>query len=292
MSVTNHPASSTGGHCLRSKRVLSGWRGLCAVGLSGLSLSACAAPNPVDGHGGRLALQTPTVGRTADAQDPLEGFNRKVFAVNQALDRYFLKPVAQGYRAVVPDPVQSRVHNLLLNLDEPGVFVNQVLQGQVSYAGMTLLRFATNTTWGLGGLNDFATPFGFTAHSGDFGQTLATWGIDSGPYLYLPLFGPSTVRDGAGLVVDIEASPWGYLTPSSLVWTGYAHTGLNALDARSRALDQLDAIERSSIDMYASLRSLYLQYRDAEVRRIKASGPDSAPINGDEFDMPPPAKKS
>jgi len=254
-----------------------------------LALAGCAQ-NPKQAQWMEpLSIQAPAVGTTADADDPFESFNRKVYAINHVIDTYSLKPVAQGYRAVVPAPVRDRVHNVLDNLDQPVIFLNQVLQGQFRYAGFTALRFVSNSTFGLGGLNDFATLLGFPEHSGDFGQTLATYGVNSGPYLYLPLFGPNTVRDGAGMGVDIAASPWGYLTPSDLAWLSYAHLGMRAVDARERALDKLDAIERSSLDPYASLRSLYLQYRDAEVRRAETSG--AAPINGDDFDVPPVVKK-
>lgn len=227
------------------------------------------------------------VGTTANAGDPWEGFNRKVYAVNTGLDTVVMKPVAKGYRFVVPAPMRDYIHNALDNLNEPVVFMNQVLQGQFKYAGTTFLRFVANSTFGVGGINDFASIIGFKGHSGDFGQTLAVYGVNSGPYLMLPLFGPSTVRDGIGMGVDTVADPWNYVISKNIQWVTYARFGLTAVDARERALDQLDEINRTSIDPYASIRSLYLQHRDAEVRRLDNSAAGASPVDGSEFDLPP-----
>lgn len=253
-------------------------------------LAGCAQTSPPATWVEPLTMQAPTVGVTANAPDTFEGFNRKVYAVNHALDMVLLKPLAQAYRGVVPVQVRVRVHNMLNNLDEPVVFLNQVLQGQLHYAGYTFVRFVGNSTFGVAGMNDLATPLGILEHSGDFGQTLAVYGFNSGAYLYLPLFGPSTVRDGVGQGVDTVSSPWGYLTPTHYSWVTYTHLGVQAVDARERALERIDALERSSIDPYASLRSLYLQYRDAEVRRIDQSDAATSPVNGDDFDLPPSDK--
>ena len=242
-----------------------------------LSLAACASQS--------------RPGATSDAADPLEGWNRGVYAVNKGLDNVLMKPVAKAYRAAVPQPIRDRVHNGLENLDLPLVFANQILQGEWKYSGQTMFRFLVNSTLGLAGIHDIASAAGMPkSQGGDFGQTLAVWGVQSGPYLMLPLFGPSTVRDAVGLGVDTVADPWPPVIRAAndrYIWLTYVRFGAEAVDGRERALDQLDAIERTSVDEYATLRSLYLQHREAEIQRTdQKPGGTGSPFEGSDFDAP------
>jgi phospholipid-binding lipoprotein MlaA len=197
--------------------------------------------------------------------DPYEEINRDIFAFNQALDRYFLRPVAWTYREAVPPFLRDRFHDFLYNLKTPLILLNNLLKGQVGRADITVRRFFINTMIGVGGLIDVAGTIGMPFRSDDFGQTLAVWGAGEGFYMVLPLFGPSNPRDAAGLLIDTVTDPFTYLTYSRNKVYGYARFGLTALDERSRTIDQTDDIERNSVDVYAAYRSLYRQHRQGEI---------------------------
>ena len=200
--------------------------------------------------------------------DPYESVNREIFAFNQTIDDNVLEPVAETYRDVVPDPLRANVRNLLRHFNTPWIFVNEVLQGDWEGAEVAASRFFINTIAGLGGLNDVAGGDPELAYrSEDFGQTLAVWGVESGPYLVLPLLGPSTPRDVGGLVVDTVADPVGlaFGVGADIAAFGYARGGASAIDQREAVLDTLDEVERSALDYYAALRSLYQQNRAAEI---------------------------
>ena len=169
---------------------------------------------------------------------------------NLALDKALLKPVAYVYKEGVPDPLQINVTNFLSNLRGPVVFANDLLQGEFERAGNTLLRFAMNSTIGILGINDF-------------GQTLATWQVEEGPYLVLPIFGPSNPRDGFGLLADSLIDPFTWLTPFEF---RIGRAVGQAVDRRARAYDQLNDLEKNSLDFYAAIRSLYRQKRRDEIR--------------------------
>jgi len=226
-----------------------------AVGaVAALFLSGCAtAPDP------------------SGANDPYESFNRKVFDLNRDVDRAVLKPVAQTYVDVVPEPAREGVHNFVTNLDLPITFANDVLQGEAERGSETFLRFTINSTMGVGGLFDVATRnFHIPFHTEDFGQTLAVWGVDEGPYLVLPIAGPDPPRDAAGQVVDIFLDPWTYWPHfRSKFWWSAGETVLEGIDLRARNIESLESIERQSIDLYASIRSLYRQNRNNEIRNGK-----------------------
>lgn len=198
------------------------------------------------------------------AYDPLEPLNRSIFQVNQAVDFAVIRPISATYRQVVPDPLEDMVTNFLRNLATPVTLLNELLQGDWEGAEVAATRFFLNSTVGLAGLIDIAgynTPE--LAHrSEDFGQTLGVWGIGDGPYLVIPLLGPTNLRDGTGRVVDIATDPLTYYDNETFTWT---RLGLTVVDARSRSLDALDEIERSSIDFYAAIRSLYRQNRRSEI---------------------------
>jgi phospholipid-binding lipoprotein MlaA len=210
--------------------------------------------------------------------DPFESFNRGVFAVNQRVDRAVIKPVAQAYRATLPEVVRDRIRSFIDNLKEPLVFANDMLQGRGEAAGITGRRFLINSTWGIGGLFDKAGTLGMPRQSGDFGQTLYAWGIADGPYLMLPLFGPSNVRDAIGMGVDAYASPIGHVGSESTRRKVTATVGIvGGIDERARNIETLEGIEASSIDFYAYLRSLWRQNRQATLREAK----DAAPADDD-----------
>ena len=232
--------------------------------LGGLGPLGCAAPPPPDDP---EALES-----FRQTNDPFEPLNRVVFAVNIEADRYILKPVAYVYKETVPQPVQEGVGNFLQNLGSPVVFLNSVLQGDVDHAGETLLRFLINSSVGLAGTSDVAGEMGFVRRDEDFGQTLGVWGADEGPYIMLPFLGPSSARDALGLVVDHFVDPWTYLRYEKF---NYSRFGAEIVDARARNYELLNDLEKTSVDHYAAVRSLYRQDRRDAVR------------NGAEPDLPP-----
>ncbi len=200
----------------------------------------------------------------AAINDPLEPMNRFVFEFNRAFDMALLKPLAEGYRAVIPEAGRNMVRDFLDNLKAPLVFTNDVLQGEPERAGETMGRFAINTVAGVGGLFDVS---GIDHHGEDFGQTLAVWGAPEGPYLVLPFFGPSPVRDTVGLIGDFYLDPINhYLDNVDRTDLRWVRLGARAIDTRSRNIETLDEIERSAIDLYATVRSLYRQRRNDEIR--------------------------
>ncbi len=202
-----------------------------------------------------------------DPNDPLEVPNRFIFAMNQTLDVALFRPIAVLYRDLVPDYLRQRVHLFLRNLHEPVTFANDVLQGDWERAGTTWDRFLLNSTGGVFGFWDVATDLGHPYHKEDFGQTLGVHGVGEGPYLMLPILGPSNLRDASGKVVDIFLDPFFYITRETdkQEWRLYRFA-LDGLDFRTRNLETLDEIERDALDFYARLRSLYRQRREAEIR--------------------------
>lgn len=203
---------------------------------------------------------------TSGANDPYEQTNRQMFAFDQKLDKYVMRPVAQGYVDAVPEPARNGIHNVLVNLDMPVTFANDLLQGEAQRATEDFTRFVMNSTFGVGGLFDPATTAGVPLHNEDFGQTLGTWGVGEGPYLVLPFVGPDPPRDAAGQVVDIFLDPTTYITFRSSIYYSMGRAALGVLDLRSRNLTTMDQIERSSVDYYATVRSLYRQKRENDVR--------------------------
>ncbi|MGH7116525.1 MAG: MlaA family lipoprotein [Stellaceae bacterium] len=221
--------------------------------------------------------QTASVGD--DFHDPFEDTNRKIFQFNQVVDRHVLAPVAKAYRAALPAPVRNSVHDFLNNLGEPLIFANDTLQGNFARAKDTVVRFVLNSTLGMAGLVDVAGRWGIPYHAQDLGVTLGVWGIPAGPYLVLPVFGPSDPRDLGGEVAEGFGDPWNRLVtgnPFTLYWIPFARGAVAGIDQRSRYLDALADIERTSLDYYATIRSLYRQRRAALIR-------------GEHKNLPPPA---
>ncbi len=192
--------------------------------------------------------------------DPWEGYNRSMFKFNKRLDRVVLKPVATGYKAVMPDFAETGVSNFFSNLgDVPNAF-NNLLQGKLKAAGTDTLRFLTNSTIGIVGLFDVASTVGLEKHNEDFGQTLATWGVPAGPYIQLPILGPNTLRGAGGLAIDRGAiTPQAYIDDSAVRW------GLNSLelvDIRVGVMKIEDLTGTQLYDDYAQMRDLYLKRRN------------------------------
>ena len=201
------------------------------------------------------------------ANDPLEPFNRRIFQFNQALDNSLIKPAAEGYRDAVPEFARDRLHDLLDNLGAPLRFANDIAQGDIDRAVETFVRFTFNTGFGIGGLFDLAGDTGVPAHQTDTGATLGVWGFGEGPYLVLPILGPSNPRDAVGMAVDFEFDPVSYRLDQldGYRWVSFTRTAMSGLDLRERNIDTLNEVERSSIDYYAAMRSLYRQHREAQI---------------------------
>ena len=213
-----------------------------------------------------MSLLGCTGGGPADAtNDPLESINRDNFAVNQIVDTNAIKPIATFYSAELPEPAREGVHNILVNLKLPVTFGNDILQREVMRSAQTLGRFTINSTVGVGGLVDVAGKIGIPRHDADFGETLAKYGVDEGPYLVLPIVGPSNLRDAAGKVADAFLDPFTYITFGGSTYFLVGRDGLQIVDARSRNMNAIDDLERSSLDFYATVRSAYRQHRSAEV---------------------------
>jgi phospholipid-binding lipoprotein MlaA len=217
---------------------------------------------------GRLALVLLVAATAAgcatssNPRDPYERFNRSMFRFNDAVDRKALKPAATVYKAVVPGFVQTGIGNFYGNLADVWNAVNNLLQGK-GEAGMSdVMRVALNSTLGLGGLLDIASEAGMRKHNEDFGQTLGHWGVKSGPYLMLPILGPSTVRDTATLPVDIAADPWGYKEPATVRNIGGV---VRVIDQRAAVLDASNLMEEAALDRYEFVRDSFLQRRESRI---------------------------
>ncbi|WP_176593862.1 VacJ family lipoprotein [Sphingobium sp. EM0848] len=204
-------------------------------------------------------------------KDPLEGFNRAMFGVHQTVDKAILRPVAMGYKKVVPKPIRSGARNAISNLSEPFIFVNFLLQGKPGKAVETFARFIVNSTLGIAGLFDIAKrkDFNLPHRANGFGTTLAIYGVKAGPYLFLPLIGPTTLRDVLGKPADDGLLPLAVGRPFS-TWEYQLSTGLvGGLDMRAEADPELRALFGDAVDPYATLRSVYLQNRAAEIEEIR-----------------------
>jgi len=206
-----------------------------------------------------------------DANDPYEAQNRQVFEFNQKLDKYVALPIAEFYVNTVPDPAREGIHNFLVNLDVPVTFANDVLQGAADRAAQSLGQFVVNSTLGIGGLVNIAPKLGIPEHESDFGETLGVYGVNAGPYLVLPLLGPSDPRDAAGYAVDVALDPSTWISWRSSTWFKLGRGFMKIVDERARNIDLLNEIERTSVDVYATERSLYRQHREAEIHHGNAN---------------------
>ncbi len=198
------------------------------------------------------------------AGDPLETFNRGSFEFNLFLDRLLLKPAAQTYRFVTPSFVRTGVYNFVQNLKTPVTVANDLLQGEPERATESVGRFMFNTILGFGGLVDVGGMLGMPErHTEDFGQTLAVYGVGSGPYIMMPILGPTNPRDLAGTVVDFVFDPLTFVAPTEV---GLARRGADILSLREANIETVDELERTSIDFYAATRTLAQQFRENEIR--------------------------
>ena len=216
--------------------------------------------------------------------DPLEPVNRAIFSFNNFADKIILEPAAKGYKKL-PSPVQSGIGNFLNNLKLPLVVVNQLLQGQGKNAAESSGRFIVNSTAGLFGLIDVAEKIGLEQKQEDFGQTLATWGVGDGFYIVLPIFGPSNVRDTAGMILTYTTDPINaYAVREGEAWILPLRTATNAVDKRSKIIDEVNALRNNSIDYYAAVRSSYYQNRKAAVSNLDDKSETPLPLISIEFE--------
>jgi phospholipid-binding lipoprotein MlaA len=233
----------------------AGRRPLSAVLGAGVTLAAltvcCAAP------------------KAQEVADPLEPVNRAIFGFNLFADEWVLEPVARGYRVVAPAPVRRSVANFLSNLRSPVIFVNDLLQGERDRAGVTLGRFMINSTLGVFGLFDPASAFGHYPHYEDLGQTLGVYGVATGPYLVLPLLGPSNARDAVGRVGDYFINPLNECCISTDERLALFGTGV--VSDREANIELFDDLKANSIDLYATIRTVYAQRRAADIRNGAAA---------------------
>lgn len=203
--------------------------------------------------------------------DPWEPVNRPVFGFNEGVDRYALEPVARGWEFAVPEVVQTGVDNFLDNLDQPMVFANDLLQGKPVAAAQDVARFAVNTTAGVLGFVDVATRIGIPGHEEDFGQTLGVWGVPAGPYVVLPLLGPSSVRDTLAWPVDAASQVHRWFIPG---WVSWTLLGIDVANTRAAFLEEVAENRREALDYYAFVRNAYLQNRQQRIR--DGAGADEA----------------
>ena len=214
--------------------------------------------------GGLMALVglslLPAMSQAASEEDPWEGFNRPIFRFNDTVDTYALKPIAQGYRAVTPQFLEDGVHNVFGNIGDVGNLANNLLQGKLHNAGVDTGSLIFNTTFGVLGFFDVAKHMGLRKNDEDFGQTLGVWGLNSGPYLVIPLLGPSTVRDATGRVPDSFLTPYPYMDH---VPTRNVTRGVQVVDTRANLLQ---AERLVSGDKYIFIRNAYLQSREFKVK--------------------------
>lgn len=239
---------------------LTAWRrgfGALAVLTSALALGGCAT------------------GPTANPADPLEPLNRGIFQFNETVDAAVVKPVAVAYNEVTPRPIRTGVSNFFANLGDGWSFVNNLLQAKPAAAMDSFFRFNINTLWGLFGLIDIASEMGIERHPEDFGQTLGRWGVPSGPYLVLPLFGPSTVRDAAARFgVDRPADPVQHVDH---IPTRNSFTVLDLVDRRASLLRAGSLLDEAALDKYSFTRDVYLQKRRNDVHDGSPPSEDDAP---------------
>lgn len=196
-------------------------------------------------------------------RDPWEPFNRSVFEFNEGLDKYLLKPVVAAYRFILPEIVREGIYNFFSNYSDIYTALQNLLQGKPDYAFNDLMRVAVNTIFGLGGLMDVATPGGLEKHKEDWGQTFGVWGVPSGPYVVLPFFGPSTVRDTFGTAADLETDYLFKYIPD--VGLRNSITGLRVINARNTYYEAGDLLDGAALDKYSFIRDAYLQRREYQI---------------------------
>ena len=240
--------------CRPALRVAGAFLGL-------LALAGCATPPPKDPD---------ALAEYNEANDRYEKLNRKAFAITMWANKYTLRPVAKAYIWAVPRPLRNSFGNLYQTMNEPVVFFNDVGAGKSRRAGDAFVRWCINMTAGLGGLIDVAAYAGYKHHDNDAGLTMATWGVPSGPYLFLPALGPSSFRDGIGYGIDVGLAPWNYVPRGyGLVTFNWAYSIMGTINGMATNVDALDQVMKDSLDPYATIRSAYQQQRQAMAEAIK-----------------------
>jgi phospholipid-binding lipoprotein MlaA len=247
---------------------------LAAEGDAALPATAASAPGEAAAGAGAA--------RPASKKDPFEGFNRSIFGFNETLDAAVLKPVAQAYHDVVPEYVRTLVTNVIGNVADAWSAVNHLLQGKVESGLQMGFRFAVNSVLGFGGLLDIGSEIGLEKQSEDFGQTLGKWGVPAGPYVVLPVLGPSTVRDTSALPLDLQATPASVIDSNTATVVGV--TALQVVSARSNLLGASRVLDDIALDKYSFLRDAYLARRQSQVYD------GNPPETDDDDEDEPPAK--
>ncbi len=209
-------------------------------------------------------------------QDPWESFNRSVFEFNEGLDAYLLKPVVAGYRFVLPEFVREGIYNFFSNYSDIYTALQNMLQGKPDFAFNDLMRVVVNTTFGLGGLIDMATPGGLEKHKEDWGQTFVVWGVPAGPYVVLPFFGPSNVRDTFGTVADLESDYLFRLLPDVALRNSL--TALRVVNARNTYYEAGDLLDGAAIDKYSFMRDAYIQRRQYQINEGRDDQEPTMPV--------------
>ena len=245
---------------------LSRYWAIVALLSTALLFQGCATRSTPQADGslpaGTSAAALERATRQDNPADPFESFNRSVFRFNESVDRAFLKPVATVYREVLPRPVRTGVTNFFGNIQDLWSGVNNLLQAKPAYAMDSFFRVSVNTFWGIGGIFDVASDMRIPKHSEDFGQTLGYWGMNTGPYVVLPLLGPSSLRDSLALIVDSKGN---VVAQSSDVALRNSLTGLNVIDVRSNLLRANEVLGEAALDKYSFARDTYLQRRQSLV---------------------------
>lgn len=261
--------------------------GMALLGLALLLAPGCASHGPISVAGVQPVPEyDPLFDEPPDEseiRDPLEPSNRVVFSGNRRFDRWVVDPLSRAYSYVVPRPARQAIRRVFVNLNSPSVFVNDLLQLAPRRAGTTGARFVINTTVGLVGLWDAAERIGLEGHHTDFGITLAKYGVSSGPYLVLPLVGPTTARDAFGDLVDILMQPqtW-FLGPTT--WVFVAYQGGEGFTLRDLHHDALKALEETSVDFYVAMRFAYLNNRAKEIEAMIGQPTPLEEAMDEEFD--------
>lgn len=235
------------------------------------SLVGCATPPP--------ASAPEALADYRATNDPFEPTNRFVFGVNEKLDAGAIRPASQAYASVVPKAARDGIHNILDNLDAPVRLVNDMLEGKPRRAGDTAMRFVINSTIGVLGVFDVATELGYPTHDANFGLTFALWGIPEGPYLVVPVLGPSNPRDTAGFGLDVATSPFSWAGQGVAVETlEWSRVPVGGIDERQRNDNFLETTKRTAVDPYGTFRSLYRQHQAAEVETIRNDNRATVPV--------------
>jgi phospholipid-binding lipoprotein MlaA len=255
-TTENRPNSKGAGRMIRAAKAP-------IVGICGLVLTACASMPPSP--------------QALAANDPYEQTNRQTLIFNGKIDRYVVVPSFAVYFVLVPEAERRGVHNFLGNLSLPTIFVNDMLQGELTRGSQSAERFLINSSLGIGGFFDPAKKMGIPAHGEDFGQTLAVWGVGEGPYLVLPFIGPANPRDAAGLATDVAIDPTNFIPIKQHLWWSATREYFTLLDLKGQTYQTIQGIQRSSVDYYASLRSLYRQLRETEIRNGRAPATQDLP---------------